>query len=221
MPERLAQRLDRRLRDDRRASPHGPGRRSTDHEPNHGWRIALLIALTVALTDWLVKWSVVQRLAVEEFTVVWEGRVALWHVQNPAMILGLYGNLPLEARKVIAAFAAVVGALLLFEVLCRGHRLLPSRRKWVWLFTGLAAGGMLGNLGERALHWTVTDYLSFAWRGLWLPPGNVADIAIFLSIPFALVVIWCEIEARAQRKAVPVAESAARGERYRSSALEA
>jgi hypothetical protein len=116
------------------------------------------------------------------------------------MVLGLWGNLPLGGRQAIAVMAAVVGLLALYEIIGRGHRLPPHRRRWAWLFVGLAFGGMLGNLGERALHWGVTDYLSFAWGSIWLPPGNVADLALLASMPLALVVIVFELQARAQRR---------------------
>lgn len=195
-------RLDRRLRLERRSRREG-GRRSTDHEPNRGWIPAALLALAVATTDWMVKAAVSRRIPLGELVEVWEGRVALWHVRNDAMILGLYGNLPLTTRKGIAVVAGTVGLFLLFEVVSRGHRLPPHRRPWAWLFVGLALGGMLGNLGERALHWGVTDYLSLQWRGLWLPPGNIADLAIFLSIPVAAVVSAFELAGRAQRRPHP------------------
>ncbi len=197
--ERILRRLERRGRRTRRAS-RGGGRRRTDREPNRGWIPAALIALGVALLDWTVKWIVAGQLPVGGFVEVWEGRVALWHIRNDAMILGLYGSLPLGTRKGIAVVAALVGLFLLCEVMSRGHRLLPRRRPWAWLFVGLAFGGMLGNLGERAVHWWVTDYLSLAWGDLWLPPGNVADLALFLSMPVALVVIAFELEARTRRR---------------------
>lgn len=190
--------LERRLRLERRGD-RGGGRRRTDLEPNRGWKPAVAIALTIALMDWAVKWWVAQRVPLHHLEVVWEGRLALWHVRNPAMILGLYGSLPLRARMVIAAVAGVVGMVLLFEVISRGHRLPPHRRKWAWLFVGLASGGMLGNLGERVLHWWVTDYLSIGWGSLWLPPGNIADLAIFASVPVAMVVVVFELQARSQR----------------------
>jgi lipoprotein signal peptidase len=115
------------------------------------------------------------------------------------MILGLFGNLPLIWRQVIAVLLAVVGLTLLRQVLTRAHRLLPRRRPWAWAFAGLVLGGMLGNLGERALHWGVTDFLSFRYGRIWLPPGNVADLAIFLSIPISGLFIAFEIEARSMR----------------------
>src|SRR5690606_4325712 len=86
----------------------------------------------------------------------------------------------------------------------RAHRLLPRRRPWAWLFSGLLLGGMLGNLGERSLHWWVTDFLSFRWGPYWLPPGNVADLAIVTSLPIAILVILFEVEARAMRGRVSI-----------------
>ena len=181
----------------------GPARRRTDGEPRVGWRPVLAIAVAVVLLDWSTKALVAQLLRVGEMVVVAEGRIALWHVKNPAMILGLFGDLPLGARKLIAALLGVVALTLLLEIVTRAHRLLPARRPWAWLFVGLVLGGLVGNLGERAYHWGITDFLSFGWSGVWLPPGNVADLAIILSIPLSFVVIAFELEARAQRRSAP------------------
>jgi lipoprotein signal peptidase len=196
--ERSSERRSGRAGRWRRNRPYG--RRSTDHEPQDGWRPALAILLVVALLDWATKAVVAAAVPLGGFVEVWPGRVALWHVKNPEMVLGLWGNLPLGGRQAIAVMAAVVGLLALYEIIGRGHRLPPHRRRWAWLFVGLAFGGMLGNLGERALHWGVTDYLSFAWGSIWLPPGNVADLALLTSMPLALVVIVFELQARAQRR---------------------
>ena len=81
----------------------------------------------------------------------------------------------------------------------RAHRLPSHHRRWAWLFVGLVLGGMMGNLGERLIHWGVTDYLSLRWGDFWLPPGNVADMALFLSIPLAIPVIVFELMGRARR----------------------
>ncbi len=187
-----------RRQGDRRAG-RGGGRRRSDREPNRGWIPALVIASVVAGLDWGTKWLVTLTVPLGDLVEVLDGRIALWHVRNDAMILGLYSSLPLESRKLIAVLAGLLGVVLLFEVVSRGHRLPARRQPWVWLFVGLALGGMLGNLGERAIHWGVTDFLSFRWGGLWLPPGNIADLALFLSIPVAAVVIHFELVARAGR----------------------
>lgn len=183
---------------ERRRTRRG-GRRRTDHEPNRGWIGVLALAIPIALLDWGVKWAVVQNVPLHELRVV-SDRVALWHVKNPALVLGLHGDLPLGVRKAMVTIYATIAVLLLIAVLSRGHRLLPHRRKWAWLFLGMVAGGMLGNLGERVLHWGVTDFLSFRWGDIWLPPGNIADLSILLSMPIAGLVLLSELEARALRR---------------------
>lgn len=177
-----------------------PARRLTDLEPNRGWVPIAAVAISIALVDWTTKAWVASRVPLGDMWVVLDGRLALWHVKNPAMILGLFGELPLASRQAIAAMLAIVGVTLLVEVVTRSQRLLPHRQPWAWAFVGLVFGGMLGNLGERALFWGITDFLSIGWAGLWLPPGNVADLAIFLSIPVSAVVIVFELEARARRR---------------------
>lgn len=208
--------LARRRPTRRRGSQYG--RRSTDREPNRGWGPTFAIILAVAIADWSTKALVAATIPRGALVEVWEGRLALWHVRNPAMILGLWGDLPLGSRKVIAVLAAVAVVLLLVEILSRGHRLPRRHRPWAWVFIGLACGGMLGNLGERAVHWGVTDFLSIGWGGIWLPPGNVADIALFLSIPLAGVVSAFEIRARARRGSAD-AEPARPAERHLERAL--
>ena len=199
----------RRLQGERRAHRTG-GRRRSDHEPNPGWRTVFAITLAVAALDWCVKALVAVSVPLGGFVEVWQGRVALWHVRNEAMMLGLWDTFPLAVRKGIALTASVIAFLILFQVVARMHRLRRGEREWAWTFAGLAFGGMLGNLGERVIHWGVTDYLSFAWGDIWLPPGNVADIALFLAIPLAVPVILFELRGRARRgTGAPAAQTAA------------
>jgi lipoprotein signal peptidase len=177
-----------------------PGRRASDHEPLYGLMPALRIGLFIALLDWATKAAIALSMREGDFVEVIDDRVAFWYVRNPAMILGLWENLPLGGRQAIAAAAAVVGVLLLLQILGRGHRFPPGQQRWAWAFVGLVLGGMLGNLGERAYHWGVTDYLSLRWGQWWLPPGNVADLALFLSIPLAIPVTVFELMGRARRR---------------------
>lgn len=195
-------RIFRRLLGQRRTvfrPDEAPGRRLADREPVYGWRPALLIGLGIALLDWFTKFLIASSMEIGDFRQVIEGRLAFWHVRNPAMILGLWENFPLETRKLLAIVAAVVGALVLLQIVGRAHRLPPRHRRWAWLFVGMVFGGMLGNLGERLIHWGVTDYLSFRYGAYWLPPGNVADLSLFLSIPLAIPVIVFELMGRARR----------------------
>ena len=168
-----------------------------------GWSAALRIALAIAVVDWIIKAVVIASVPRGGFEPLIPGRVAIWHVRNPAMILGLWENFPLGTRKVLAVVAAVVGGLALLQVVSRAHRLTGPGRPLAWLFVGMIGGGMLGNLGERLIHWGVTDYLSIRWGQYWLPPGNLADISLFLSVLLAIPVIGYELAGRARRGTTP------------------
>jgi lipoprotein signal peptidase len=181
---------------------HGthPRRRSTDREPNPGWAPTLLIAAAVIAVDWTTKALIAANLEVGAVQEVIEGRVAFIHVKNPEMMLGLWGNFPVEVRMVIASTAAILAVLVLLDLVARSHRLARHHRVWSWVFTGLMAGGIFGNLGERAYHWHVTDFLSLNAGGVWLPPGNVADLAMLLAIPLVVPVTLFELQARRRRR---------------------
>lgn len=185
-----------------------PGRRAADQEPMRGWIPTVLIALGVALVDWTTKFLISRSIAMDDLREVIPGKLAFWHVRNPAMVLGLWENFPLGARKVIAVVAAILGATVLLQILGRGHRFPRKHRAWAWVFIGLVLGGMLGNLGERVVHWGVTDYISIRWGEYWLPPGNVADIALFLSMPLSIPVIVFELLGRSRRGKEAVGEPA-------------
>lgn len=186
-----------------RRADAAPGRRASDYEPVRGWRLALRVAAGIALLDWATKAAIAWTLPVGAFREVIPGRVAFWHVRNEAMILGLYDNLALGTRKSIALVAALIAGLVILQIIGRGHRLPGAQRTYASVFVGTVLGGMVGNLGERVVHWGVTDYLSFHWAPYWLPPGNVADIALFLAIPMAVPVIVFELIGRARRGAAP------------------
>lgn len=178
-----------------------PGRREADHEPVDGWLPTLGVGMAVALLDWFSKAMITLFLPQSAFLELLPGSLALWHVRNPAMMLGLYGDLSLGTRKLIAVGAGLCAVALMTQVIACGHRLPRQQRPVAWLFVGLVMGGMLGNLGERAVHWGVTDFISIGWAGGWLPPGNVADLALFAAVPLAVVVSWLELAARTQRRA--------------------
>jgi signal peptidase II len=180
--------------------PHG---RRSDREPRYGWLPALAITLLVVALDWSTKVIVAVTVPLGQMVEVWEDRVALWHVKNPEMVLGLWGSLPIESRMVIAAVALILSMLLLNEILDQGHLLPTHQRPWAWLFVGLACGGIVGNLVERLIFWSVTDFLSLRWGAIWLPPGNFADLALFLAIPAAIPVMIFELQARVRRNTQP------------------
>jgi lipoprotein signal peptidase len=181
-------------------------RRSSDRQPNTGWMPVLATMTLIASIDWWMKALVRGFIPVDGFVTLWPDRLAFWHVQNPAMILGLHGDLPLISRQVITVLASILALLVLTDVVKRGHRLPAERRRVVWLCAGLASGGMLGNFGERLIYWKVTDFFTVRLGSTWLPPTNLADVAIVAALPLCAAVIRYELEARGRRRAAVVHE---------------
>src|SRR4051794_28928740 len=91
------------------APDRSPGRRAADREPMRGWIPTVIIAGGVALLDWPATFLIARSIPLDDLREVIPGRLAFWHVRNPAMVLGLWDNFPIATRKVIALVAAVLG----------------------------------------------------------------------------------------------------------------
>ena len=99
----------------------------------------------------------------------------LVHVQNNGVAFGFLSG---GGALVVIVTAAVAVALLVFFV--RG----PDR-PWLWLSTGLLVGGAIGNLLDRLLNGSVTDFIKLPhW-----PAFNVSDIAITIGVISLVLVL--------------------------------
>ena len=95
----------------------------------------------------------------------------LVHIRNPGGAFGLMsgvGSRYLMLGLTLAALAAI--AFISFR-----H---PPRNRWTRLGLGLALGGALGNLVDRARLGEVTDFLDFHIVGYHWPVFNLADSAL-------------------------------------------
>jgi len=99
----------------------------------------------------------------------------LVQVQNNGVAFGFLSG---GGALVVIVTAAVAIALLVFFL--RG----PDR-PWLWLSTGLLVGGAVGNLLDRLLNGSVTDFIKLPhW-----PAFNVSDIAITIGVISLVLVL--------------------------------
>ena len=100
--------------------------------------------------------------------------VTLVHTRNRGVAFGaLEGQTALVAIVIALAVAALIAYF-------ATHR----DRPWVWLPTGLLAGGAIGNVIDRAREGFVTDFIKLpSW-----PAFNVADMAITFGVLSLLLV---------------------------------
>ena len=100
------------------------------------------------------------------------------HVENPGAAFGMLATVPEQWRRpaLVAFSAAVMGIIgvMLFR---------PRTRETVLTQTGLALvlGGAMGNLWDRAIRGTVTDFLQFFFGSYEYPSFNTADSAVCIG----------------------------------------
>ena len=133
---------------------------------------AAAVAIGVIALDRITKHLVVTGIPVGDVRRVLPG-VNLVHVRNSGVAFGFFSG---GGALVLALTLAALGALVAYFLVR------PSRRG-LWLPTGLLVGGALGNLIDRLLGGSVTDFIKLpAW-----PAFNVADMAITFGV---LALLW-------------------------------
>lgn len=137
----------------------------------------ILIVLAVLALDQAAKYLVVTGIEKNSSVPVVDGVLYLTHIQNPGAAFGL-----LPDQRVL--FYVVTFFVLL--VLVAFYAMANRRTVLLTVSSGLIIGGALGNLIDRVLKGTVTDYIDVKF---W-PVFNVADIAVVGGfILFAIMIV--------------------------------
>jgi signal peptidase II len=135
---------------------------------------ALGVIAAVLIIDRLTKHAVVTGIAVGDVQKFLPG-VQLVHVRNSGVAFGFFaGGGALVLILTLAALAALVT-----------YFLLRPTRPGLWLPTGLLIGGAIGNLIDRLVNGSVTDFIKLP---LW-PAFNVSDMAITFGVLALLYVL--------------------------------
>jgi signal peptidase II len=135
---------------------------------------ALALAAAVVILDRITKHLVVTGIAVGDEHKFLPG-VNLVHVRNSGVAFGFFSG---GGALVLVLTLAALGALVVYFVLR------PNRRG-LWVPTGLLVGGALGNLIDRLINGSVTDFVKLP---LW-PAFNISDIAITFGVLALLYVL--------------------------------
>jgi signal peptidase II len=135
---------------------------------------ALAVAIAVIVADRVTKHAVVSGIAVGDVHKFMLG-VQLVHVRNTGVAFNFLSG---GGALVLALTLVALAALLIYFVL-------RPTRPWLWLPVGLLVGGALGNLIDRLLNGSVTDFIKLP---LW-PAFNVADMAITFGVLALLYVL--------------------------------
>jgi signal peptidase II len=122
-------------------------------------------------------------------------RLALNESWNPIPWLAPYARV-LHIKNTGAAFGLFKGANLFFTVVAivvsiviiYYSQRLPVGHWWMRVALGMQLGGALGNLVDRLVFHTVTDFISLGSFAIF----NVADASISVGVAFLALLMWLE-----------------------------
>ena len=136
-----------------------------------------LIAAAVILLDRTTKLLVISRIPVAHEISIVPGLFQLSHWENTGAAFSIFADSSSPWRTAgLIGFSVAACAVVCYLLWKRGYTL-----DLIAISLCLILGGALGNLWDRLMQGTVTDFLDFYIGNHHWPPFNVADSAIVVG----------------------------------------
>jgi signal peptidase II len=148
-----------------------------------GWRGLMFLAFAVLAADQASKYAVERFTATGSSRVLIPGLVNLIHTSNPGVAFGLLADSPIRWLAPVLILFSVSVIVLLGWMLATG-------RGGGWLGQcGLALilGGAAGNVLDRIMRRSVTDFIDFYVGSYHWYTFNLADSAIVIGAAFVVL----------------------------------
>jgi signal peptidase II len=150
----------------------------------------LIVAVLVVVGDRLSKIEIQRALSSYDSIAVIAGWFRIIHTENPGAAFGMLaeGNPVLRSLILIG----VSGVVLLFVAWALWSERSTLKSGLTRFGLSLILGGASGNLYDRVVHQTVTDFIELYHGGWAFPAFNVADSAITIGAILLLIDLWRE-----------------------------
>ena len=144
--------------------------------------------------DWISKRWIEKNVSFWDTHAVIPGFFSIVHAQNRGAAFSILADAPDAVRGLV--LIGLSGAVTLVVAwMFRGALLKPESHTAAGrLALALVLGGALGNLYDRILRGSVTDFLLLYWRDWQWPAFNVADSAISAGAVLLLIDLWRQKE---------------------------
>ena len=148
----------------------------------------LIIAAAVVLGDRLSKLEIQHALSSYDSVPVIAGWLRIIHTENPGAAFGMLA----EGNPILRSLVLVgVSGLVMMFVAWALWSNRSTLNSWLSrLGLSLILGGAAGNLYDRIVHQTVTDFIEVYHGGWSFPAFNVADSAITVGAILLLLDLW-------------------------------
>ena len=166
----------------------------------NGGRLKLTKPLLIGLIpgifalDWVSKRWIEKNVSFWDTHAVIPGLFSIVHAQNRGAAFSLLADAPDAVRGlVLIGLSGIV--TLIVAWMFRGALVKPETHTAAGrLALALVLGGALGNLYDRILRGSVTDFLLVYWHDWQWPAFNVADSAISVGAVLLLIDLWRQKE---------------------------
>ena len=139
--------------------------------------IIFSVALFIIILDQLTKILVRHYLKLNQSIRIIKNILHLTYITNTGSAFGLFKGFNL----VFLLFSIIVIIVIFYFM-----KNIKENEKTLQFSIGLLLGGTIGNLIDRLLYGTVTDFIDFR---IW-PVFNAADSAVTISIIFLIILLW-------------------------------
>lgn len=148
----------------------------------------------IFVLDWISKRWIEQNVSFWDTKVVIPGLFSIVHAQNRGAAFSILADAPDSVRGVVLIGLSGVVTLIVAWMF-RSALLKPGTYTAAGqLALALVLGGALGNLYDRILRGSVTDFVLVYWRDYQWPAFNVADSAISVGAVLLLIDLWRQKE---------------------------
>jgi signal peptidase II len=144
-----------------------------------------LVAAAVVVLDRATKNIIRAHVSAADSLTVIPGFFNIVHTENPGIAFGMLSNAPGVWRDVLLIGFSAAVLVAISTVLLRGQMDAVLRTG-----LGFILGGAFGNLYDRIVNGTVTDFLEAHAGQHYFPAFNVADSAITIGACLLLLDMW-------------------------------
>jgi signal peptidase II len=149
--------------------------------------VPFLIALLVVLLDRLTKGLIKAHISAYDSITVIPGLLNIVHTENPGIAFGMLADASGVWRDILLIGFSAAVLLAISTILLRSS---GRRDSLLRAALSLILGGAFGNLYDRIVNGTVTDFVEVHAGQHYFPAFNVADSAITVGACLLLLDMW-------------------------------
>jgi signal peptidase II len=149
--------------------------------------VPFLIAAVLVLLDRLTKDIIKTRIGAYDTVTVIPGLFNIVHTENPGIAFGMLSSATGPWRNILLIGFSAAVLIAIAAILLRPGTQLDSMLRTALAFI---LGGAFGNLYDRIVNGTVTDFVEVHAGQHYFPAFNVADSAITVGACLLLLDMW-------------------------------